>query len=90
MFYAVICTDKPAHLEVRKANRDAHVAYLKSSGVVVQAGPFLDAAGEMYGSLVILDVADRAAAEAWAASDPYKHAGLFSDVRIETWNRVIG
>lgn len=90
MFYAVICTDKPNHLEVRKANRDAHVAYLKSSGVVVQAGPFLDGGGDMYGSLVILDVADMAAAEAWAAADPYKHADLFSDVRIEAWNRVIG
>lgn len=90
MFYAIICTDKPNHLEVRKANRDAHVAYLKSSGVVAQAGPFLDGAGDMCGSLVILDVADRAAAEAWAAGDPYKHAELFSNVRIEAWNRVIG
>lgn len=90
MLYAIICTDKPGHLEVRKANRDAHVAYLKSSGVVTQAGPFLDGAGDMCGSLVILDVADRAAAESWAAQDPYKHADLFSDVRIEAWNRVIG
>jgi uncharacterized protein YciI len=90
MLYAVICTDKPDHLAVRKANRDAHVAYLKSCGVVAQAGPFLDAAGDMYGSLVIIDVADRAAAESWAAADPYAHADLFSDVRIEPWNRVIG
>ena len=82
MLFAVICTDKPDHLEVRKANRDAHVAYLKSSGVVAQAGPFLDTNGEMYGSLVIVDVADQAAAQAWAAGDPYKHADLFSDVRI--------
>lgn len=89
MFYAIICTDKPGHLEVRKANRDAHVAYLKATGVV-QAGPFLDAAGEMCGSLVIIDVADRGAAESWAAQDPYKHADLFADVRIEAWNRVIG
>jgi len=89
MFYAVICTDKPGHLEVRQANRADHVAYLKATSVV-QAGPFLDANGDMYGSLVVLDVADRAAAEAWAAADPYKLADLFADVRIEAWNRVIG
>lgn len=90
MLIALICTDKPNHLEVRKANRDAHVAYLKSSDAVVQAGPFLNADGDMYGSLVILDLPDMDAAHAWAASDPYAHAGLFSDVRIEQWNKVIG
>lgn len=89
-FYALICTDKPGHLEVRKANREAHLAYIRDSGVVAQAGPFLDGAGAMCGSLVILDVADRAAAGAWAAGDPYAKAGLFSDTRIEQWNRVIG
>ncbi len=88
MRVAVICTDKPDHLEVRKANRDAHVAYLKSTGVE-QAGPFLDANGDMYGSLIILDVADMSAAQAWAADDPYAKAGLFSDVRLEVWNKVI-
>lgn len=90
MLFAMICTDKPGALPVRQENRPAHVDYLKSCGVVVQAGPFLDADGAMYGSLVIIDVADRAAAEDWAAHDPYAKAGLFSDVRIEAWNRVIG
>ncbi len=90
MLVALICTDKPGHLETRKANRDAHVAYLKASDSVVQAGPFLNDGGEMYGSLIILDVADMAAAKAWAAEDPYAKAGLFSDVRLEHWNKVIG
>jgi uncharacterized protein YciI len=90
MFYTLICTDKAGHLEVRKANRDAHLAYLKASGVVQQAGPFVDADGAMCGSLVVLAVADRAAAQDWADNDPYAKAGLFQDVRIEAWNRVIG
>lgn len=58
--FAVMCTDKENHLETRKANRDAHLAYLKETGVA-QAGPFLDADGNMCGSLLILDVADLAA-----------------------------
>ena len=87
--FALICTDRPGHLETRKANRQAHLAYLQDSGCVAQAGPFLDGAGEMCGSLVVLDVADRAAAEAWAAGDPYARAGLFADVRIEEWRKVI-
>ena len=57
---------------------------------MAQAGALLDGDGEMCGSLLILDVADRAAADAWAADDPYAKAGLFSDVTIKPWNRVIG
>lgn len=89
MRVAVICTDKAGAIETRKSNRDAHIAYLKSSGVVEQAGPFLDADGQMSGSLLILDVADMKAAEDWAANDPYALAGLFETVRLETWNKVI-
>lgn len=89
MLIAVICTDKPGALETRLSNRDAHVAYLKETGAV-QAGPFLNDKGEMYGSLVILDMESVDDARAWAAGDPYARAGLFSDVRIEEWKRVIG
>ncbi len=88
--FALICTDKPGAIETRKANRDAHLAYIAETGVVLQAGPFLDEEGTMSGSLIILDAADRATAEAWAAGDPYARAGLFSDVRIEAWKKVIG
>lgn len=90
MLTALICTDKPGAIEIRKANRDAHLAYINDTGVVVQAGPFLDADGQMCGSLVILEVADRDAAQAWADGDPYAKAGLFSDVRIEEWKKVVG
>lgn len=90
MLIAVICTDKPGALETRKANRDAHLAYIQDTGVVAQAGPFLDADGMMCGSLLVLDVDDVAAAQAWADGDPYAKADLFADVRIEQWNRVVG
>ena len=75
---------------MRKANRDAHLDHIRTSGVVEMAGPFLNEAGEMSGSLVILDVASKAEAEAWAAADPYAKAGLFAKVRIEEWKKVIG
>lgn len=90
MRFALIAKDKPGALEVRKANRDAHVAYLKSTDAVEMAGPFLDDNGEMCGSLIILELPDMAAAEAWAAQDPYKAADLFQSVEITAWNKVIG
>ncbi len=89
MLHALICTDKPGHIDVRKANREAHLAHLKADPHVIQAGPFVNAAGEMSGSLILFATEDRAAVEAFAAADPYAVAGLFSDVRIEAWNRVL-
>ncbi|MCA8880255.1 MAG: YciI family protein [Rhodobacteraceae bacterium] len=90
MYYVLLCRDRPGALAIRKATRDSHLAYIRDTGVVTEAGPLLDADGEMAGSLVVLDVPDRAAAEAWAASDPYAKADLFADVEILTWKRVIG
>jgi uncharacterized protein YciI len=90
MRVAVICQDKPGHLQVRMDTRAEHLAYIESTGAVEQGGPFLDAAGQMCGSLLILEVADMAAAEAWAAGDPYAKAGLFESVTLRPWKKVIG
>lgn len=89
MAFALICKDKPGHLDVRKANRDSHLGYIDTTGCVMFAGPFLEA-GEMCGSLIVLDVADMEAAQAWAAGDPYAQAGLFDGVEILEWKKVIG
>ena len=90
MLHALICTDKPDHLQVRIDNREAHLAHLRGDPFVVQAGPFVDAAGAMSGSLIVFDTDDRTHVEAFVAADPYARAGLFSNVRIEAWKRVIG
>lgn len=90
MRYALICLDKPNALQTRVENRAAHLEHIQSSGVVEQGGPFIDAAGQMCGSLLILGVETRAEAEAWAAADPYAKAGLFQSVMIQEWKRVIG
>lgn len=90
MLIALIARDKAGALETRKANRESHLAYIDATGVVNQAGPLLDDAGQMIGSLVILDVADMAAAQSWADNDPYAKAGLFQSVELIPWKRVIG
>ena len=89
MKIALIAKDKPGALEIRKANRDAHVAYLKSTDAVEMAGPFLDENGDMCGSLVILNMTLEEAQD-WAANDPYKKADLFASVELMPWNKVLG
>lgn len=90
MPFVLICRDKPGALQTRMDNRSAHLSYIDESGVVSLAGPFLDAEGKPCGSLVVLNLEDRAAAEAWAAGDPYAKAGLFDSVTIESWRKVVG
>jgi uncharacterized protein YciI len=90
MRVALFCHDKPGALQVRKDNRTAHLAYIETTGVVEMAGPLLSPEGEMNGSLVVLDVESLAQAQDWAASDPYEKAGLFADVTITEWKKVVG
>lgn len=90
MRFALICRDKPDHLETRKANRDAHLGYIESTGVVEMAGPLLDEAGGMVGSLIVLGVENLQVAQDWADNDPYAHAGLFENVTLLAWNKVVG
>ena len=90
MFVALIAHDKAGALPIRQENRPAHLEYLKSTDLVAQAGPLLDAEGGMIGSLIILDVEDMAQAQNWADNDPYAKAGLFGTVTLTHWNRVIG
>lgn len=90
MLIALIARDKPGALQIRLDNRDAHLAHIAETGVVAQAGPLLDAEGQMCGSLVILDVEDMDAARDWVDGDPYGKAGLFSSVELIPWKKVIG
>jgi uncharacterized protein len=89
MRYAIICKDKPGALDLRLATRADHLAYIQSTGCVEMAGPFLED-GQMVGSLVILDAPDLASAQGWAAHDPYAKAGLFAQVDVIEWKKVIG
>ncbi len=90
MLIALIARDRPGALQTRLDNREAHLAYIEETGVVAQAGPFLDEQGRMCGSLVILDVDDMQAARRWADNDPYARAGLFESVELIRWKKVIG
>jgi uncharacterized protein YciI len=87
--FAVICRDKPGALQTRLDTREAHLGFIRDSGIVRMAGPLIED-GEMRGSLLILEAADLAAAQDWAANDPYKAAGLFDSVQVIEWKKVIG
>lgn len=91
MLFALMCLDKPNALDVRMGAREAHLAYVREwLDQVKLAGPLLDDEGRMAGSLLILDVADRAAAEAFNAADPYTLAGLWGSVEIRAFKASIG
>ena len=87
--FAVICRDKPGALQTRLDTREAHLGFIRDSGIVRMAGPLIED-GEMRGSLLILEADDLAAAQDWAANDPYKSAGLFHSVEVIEWKKVIG
>lgn len=85
MLFSLYCTDKPASLALRMERRPDHVGFLEArADKIVFGGPLLSDAAEPtpIGSLLIINVASRAEAEAFSAADPYKQAGLFETVTI--------
>jgi uncharacterized protein YciI len=89
MLFAITCTDKPGAAELRAATRPAHLAHLSAqAGRILLGGPLLSPEGQAVGSLLVIEAADRAEAEAFAAADPYAKAGLFESVAIRPFRAV--
>jgi uncharacterized protein YciI len=89
--FLMTCLDKPNALELRKATREAHLAYVGARLATVKlAGPVLSEAGEMAGSMFILEAEDLTAVRAFNAADPYTQAGLFERVEIRPIKITVG
>lgn len=89
--YVLVCNDKPDSLELRLANREAHLAYARGFADRLKvAGPLLDEAGNMAGSLLILEAESLEDARAFNLDDPYQKAGLFAAVQVTAFKATIG
>ena len=84
MLFLIRCIDKPGYGPVRSESRPRHLDYLDGfKGQIRFAGPILNEKNEApTGSVFIMDLSDRNAAERFAAEDPYSRAGLFASVDI--------
>ncbi|MEY3037626.1 MAG: hypothetical protein RL143_193 [Pseudomonadota bacterium] len=98
MFYAIISEDVPNSLEKRLAARPAHLARLQTlanEGRLLVAGPHpaIDSEdpGEagFSGSLVIAEFASLVEAQNWADQDPYIEAGVYADVKVKPYKKVL-
>ncbi|QNT79078.1 YciI family protein [Entomobacter blattae] len=90
MLFIITCYDRPGAFETRMAVRSRHIAYLKTYlEKIMDAGPLLDHDGRACGTFILLDVPDRAAAEGFAAGDPYAQINLFESVIIRPFRSVI-
>ncbi len=90
MQFVIYCLDDPATPDVRPTNRDRHLEYVAQVGASIKvAGPVTDDDGTSIGSLFIVDVADRAAAQALSDADPNAQAGVFKSVDIRQFKWLI-
>ena len=98
MLYCIIGTDNPDSLEQRLAARPAHLERLKAlqeEGRLILAGPFpaIDAedpgpAG-FTGSLIVAEFESLDAARRWADADPYVAAGVYRQVSVQPFRKVL-
>ncbi|MEH6516504.1 MAG: YciI family protein [Halioglobus sp.] len=98
MYYAILCEDVADSLPMRQKARPAHLERIQTlvdQGKLLAAGPHpaLDTEdpGEagFTGSLIIAEFSSLEAATAWADSDPYVEAGVFSRVIVKPYKVVL-
>jgi hypothetical protein len=89
MLYIIYQEDGPNGAALRAKHRDTHFAYLeKHSDILVLGGAMLAEDGvKRTGSVLILNVPNRAAAESFSANEPLRAAGVFSSVKISRMRR---
>lgn len=87
MQFVLHCHDKPDSAARRAEQRQAHLDYLNQHGAIIVArGPLLDDQGvNTIGSLLLLDVAGKAAAETFRAEEPFNRAGVYAWTTLERW-----
>jgi uncharacterized protein len=89
--FAVMAWDVADSAPIRAAARDHHFSHIELViDKVAVAGPLKDADGAIIGSLVVLDVADAAEAEAVLRSDPYFVAGVWDRWTIHPFVAAAG
>lgn len=98
MWYAIISQDVPDSLAARLRARPDHLARLeelKQQGRLLLAGPHpaIDSedpgAAGFTGSLVVAEFDSLADARAWADADPYIAAGVYAQVVVKPFKRVL-
>ena len=98
MLYAIISEDNENSLSQRLAARPAHLERLnelQQQGRLVIAGPHPaidnNDPGDtgFTGSLVIAQFNDLEQAQQWANADPYSAAGVYANVIVKPFKRVL-
>lgn len=98
MWYAIISQDVENSLDKRLSARPAHLERLqtlKSEGRLLIAGPHPAIDSEdpgsagFTGSLVVAEFDSLAAAQAWADADPYIDAGVYQQVTVKPFKKVL-
>jgi uncharacterized protein len=98
MFYAIMGEDAPGSLDRRLAARPAHLERLQAlqtEGRLLLAGPFpaidsIDPGPAGFsGSLIVAEFDSLEAAQSWADADPYAAAGVYADVRVKPFRKVL-
>lgn len=98
MLYMILGEDVANSLDARLAARPAHLArleQLKDEGHLILAGPHpaIDSndpgPGGFSGSLIVAEFQSLHDAQNWADQDPYVAAGVYANVTVKPFKKVL-
>lgn len=80
-------------LERRQRTRPSHLESIQplvDSGNVLVGGAILSDAGEMIGSMLLVDFPDREDVDAWLVRDPYVTEGVWQQIDVTPFRTAVG
>lgn len=98
MLYTIVGEDVENSLDQRMAARPAHLErlqQLRDEGRLIIAGPNPQIDSEdpgpagFSGSVIIAEFESLAAAQNWAEADPYLDAGVYQNVSVKPFKKVL-
>ncbi|MDR3475260.1 MAG: YciI family protein [Devosia sp.] len=92
-YFCIHAFDRPGSQELRARLRESHRVRLRKHDHPVAVrigGPLLDDAGQMTGTMLVIEGETKDQVEAYLAGDPYVLKGLFAAVTVTGFHWGLG
>ncbi len=91
MLAVIWAIDSSEGAQLRALHLAEHLAFIETQMAIIRiAGPWLNDAGAMIGSMFVIEAESLPAARAWIAADPYTRANVWRRIDVHGYRAAAG
>lgn len=81
--------DAPARRQAARPKHLEGTKQMQANGTMILGGAMLDDNGTMIGSVMVVEMPDRAAVDAWLAKDAYSTGGVWKKIEVRPFRVAV-